>query len=65
MDEVKVEDGLRMVKIKTVVRQRGVEESFHLGWIGWIVVILIALLLCKVHPVLGVIFFIIALIVGC
>lgn len=65
VDEVKVEDGLRMVKIKTVVRQRGVEESFHLGWIGWIVVILIALLLCKVHPVLGVIFFIIALIVGC
>lgn len=65
VDEVKVENGLHMVKIQTVVRQRGVEESFRFGWIGWACVILIALLLCKVHPALGVIFFIIALIVGC
>ena len=63
--ETKIENGLHMVKVKTVVRQNGIEESFHLGWIGWIVVIIISLLLCLVHPILGVIFLIIALIVGC
>ena len=36
--ESKVENGLHLVKIKTVVRQRGLEESgFSLGWLGWIV----------------------------
>ena len=65
VEESKIENGLHMVKVKTVVRQRGIEESFHLGWIGWIVVVIISLLLCLAHPALGLIFFVVALIAGC
>ena len=41
--EVKVENGLHVVKIKTTVRQRGVEEDFSWGWIGWTVLFLVLL----------------------
>jgi hypothetical protein len=58
--------GLYEVSVSADVRRRCIDKGF--GLIGWIVmisaIIIISLLLCAVHPVLGLIFFCIALIAG-